>query len=92
MLCALNFVAVAEATQLALDAGVDAAMIPIALKGGRADSAILQEFMPKMAAKDYAPIVDFPHPATPITTTTEHRSNRTRKTAIDIQNVSIDKA
>ena len=55
VLCALNFVAVAEATQLALDAGVDAALIPLALKGGRADSAILQEFMPKMAAKDYSP-------------------------------------
>lgn len=55
VLCALNFVAVAEATQLALDAGVDAAKIPVALKGGRADSAILQEFMEKMAAKDYTP-------------------------------------
>lgn len=39
VLCALNFMAVAEATQLALDAGVDAAAIPGALKGGRADSA-----------------------------------------------------
>jgi len=55
VLCALNFVAVAEATQLALDAGVDAAKIPEAIKGGRADSAILQEFMAKMAVKDYTP-------------------------------------
>jgi len=55
VLCALNFVAVAEATQLALDAGVDAAKIPEALRGGRADSAILQEFMPKMARRDYSP-------------------------------------
>ncbi len=55
VLCALNFVAVAEATQLALDAGVDAKMIPQAIKGGRADSAILQEFMGKMAVKDYTP-------------------------------------
>jgi 2-hydroxy-3-oxopropionate reductase len=55
VLCALNFLAVAEATQLALDAGVDAAMIPQALRGGRADSAILQEFMAKMARKDYTP-------------------------------------
>jgi 2-hydroxy-3-oxopropionate reductase len=55
VLCALNFVAVAEATQLALDNGVDASKIPQALKGGRADSAILQEFMAKMAAKDYSP-------------------------------------
>lgn len=56
VLCALHFVAVAEATQLAQDAGVDAAKIPQALKGGRADSAILQEFMAKMAAKDYSPM------------------------------------
>ena len=55
VLCALNFVAVAEATQLALDAGVDAAKIPEAIRGGRADSAILQEYMAKMAAKDYTP-------------------------------------
>lgn len=53
VLCGLNFLAVAEATQLALDAGVDAAKIPIALKGGRADSAILQEYMPRYVAKDY---------------------------------------
>lgn len=53
VLCGLNFLAVAEATQLALDAGVDAAKIPTALKGGRADSAILQEYMPRYAAKDY---------------------------------------
>ena len=29
--------------------------IPAALKGGRADSAVLQEFMTKMAARDYTP-------------------------------------
>jgi 2-hydroxy-3-oxopropionate reductase len=52
-LCGLNFLAVAEATQLALDAGVDAAKIPQALKGGRADSAILQEYMPRYVARDY---------------------------------------
>lgn len=53
VLCGLGFLAVAEATQLALDAGVDAAKIPLALKGGRADSAILQEYMPRFVAKDY---------------------------------------
>jgi len=53
VLCGLGFLAVAEATQLALDAGVDASKIPGALKGGRADSALLQEYMPRMAAKDY---------------------------------------
>ncbi|MEL6523635.1 MAG: NAD(P)-dependent oxidoreductase [Pseudomonadota bacterium] len=53
VLCGLGFLAVAEATQLALDAGVDAAKIPVALKGGRADSALLQEYMPRFATKDY---------------------------------------
>lgn len=53
VLCGLGFLAVAEATALAEAAGVDAAMIPKALKGGRADSAILQEYMPRMAARDY---------------------------------------
>ena len=55
VLCACGFLAVAEATRLALDAGVDAARVPAALAGGRADSRILQEFMPKMAAFDFTP-------------------------------------
>jgi len=53
VLCGLGFLAVAEATKLAEDAGVDAAKIPQALKGGRADSAILQEYMPRYATRDY---------------------------------------
>lgn len=53
VLCGLGFLAVAEATQLALDAGVDAEKIPVALRGGRADSALLQEYMPRFANKDY---------------------------------------
>lgn len=53
VLCGLGFLAVAEATALAEAAGVDATMIPKALKGGRADSAILQEYMPRFAARDY---------------------------------------
>ena len=53
VLCGLGFLAVAEATQLALDAGVDAEKIPQALKGGRADSSLLQEYLPRFAAKDY---------------------------------------
>jgi 2-hydroxy-3-oxopropionate reductase len=55
VLCALNFVAVAEATALAEASGVDAAKIPQALRGGRADSAILQEYMPRFATRDYRP-------------------------------------
>lgn len=53
VLCGLGFIAVAEATALAEAAGVDAARIPEALRGGRADSAILQEYMPRFAARDY---------------------------------------
>ncbi|MFT4013863.1 MAG: NAD(P)-dependent oxidoreductase [Paracoccus sp. (in: a-proteobacteria)] len=53
VLCGLGFLAVAEATALAEAAGVDAAKIPQALKGGRADSALLQEYMPRYAARDY---------------------------------------
>lgn len=55
VLCACGFLAVAEATRLALDAGVDASRIPAALAGGRADSRILQEYMGKMAALDLTP-------------------------------------
>jgi len=55
VLCACNFLSVAEATRLALDGDVDARQIPAALAGGRADSRILQEFMPKMAVFDYSP-------------------------------------
>ncbi len=53
VLCGLGFLAVAEATALAEAAGVDAEMIPQALRGGRADSAILQEYMPRFATRDY---------------------------------------
>ncbi|MEM7445264.1 MAG: NAD(P)-dependent oxidoreductase [Pseudomonadota bacterium] len=55
LLCGIGFMAMAEATRLAQDAGVDAAKIPAALAGGRADSAILQEYMPRMVTKDYTP-------------------------------------
>lgn len=55
VLCGLNFLAVAEATALAEAAGVAADRIPAALAGGRADSAILQEYMPRFAARDYRP-------------------------------------
>ncbi len=46
---------VAEAIQFAQDAGVDAAKIPAALAGGRADSPVLQEWGTRMIAKDYVP-------------------------------------
>ena len=53
VLCGLGFMAVAEATALAEAAGVNVARIPEALRGGRADSALLQEYMPRFAARDY---------------------------------------
>ncbi len=51
-LCGIQFPGVAEATALAEDAGVVAAKTPEALRGGRADSAILQEYMPRFVARD----------------------------------------
>jgi len=55
ILCAANFLSVAEAVRFAESNGIDASRIPEALAGGRADSAILQEFMAKMAQRDYSP-------------------------------------
>ena len=49
-----NVVAVlAEAAALARRAGIDGALIPQALAGGRADSLPLQQFFPKMVAGDF---------------------------------------
>ena len=55
LFCAVQFQAVAEAVKLAEAGGVDPCAIPAALKGGRADSAIMQEFMAKFARRDYTP-------------------------------------
>ena len=55
ILCASHFLAVAEALRFAESHGVDATRIPAALAGGRADSRILQEFMAKMARRDFSP-------------------------------------
>jgi 3-hydroxyisobutyrate dehydrogenase len=52
VLVGTGFVAIAEAFRLARDAGVDAARIPACLAGGRADSRLLQEYLPHMAAGD----------------------------------------
>jgi 3-hydroxyisobutyrate dehydrogenase len=54
-LVAANVAVVAEATQLALDAGIDAKLIPEALAGGRADSVVLQDFMGRMIERDFTP-------------------------------------
>lgn len=45
----------AEATRLAVNAGVDAARLPEALAGGFADSAPLQLFVPRMVAAIHEP-------------------------------------
>jgi 2-hydroxy-3-oxopropionate reductase len=55
LLCAIGFQAVAEAVRLAEAGGVDATKLHAALAGGRADSQILREFGPKMAARDFTP-------------------------------------
>lgn len=55
LLCAIGFQAVAEAVRLAEAGGVDATRLAGALAGGRADSAILQEYGAKMACRDYTP-------------------------------------
>ena len=55
LFCALAFQAVAEAVKLAEAGGVDPAQIPAALAGGRADGRIMQEFMAKVAARDFTP-------------------------------------
>jgi len=54
VLVSCTFAVLAEACALAEHAGVDAARIPHALEGGRADSRLLQEFMPKMAASEFS--------------------------------------
>mgnify|MGYP001249041151 CR=1 FL=1 len=54
-LVAVHVAIVAEATQLALNAGIDTALIPQALAGGRADSVVLQDFMGRMVARDFEP-------------------------------------
>lgn len=55
ILCGIGFMAVAEITKLAENAGVDPLKIPQALQGGRADSALLQEYLPRMAVRDATP-------------------------------------
>ena len=55
LLAGCAFQALAEAATLARACGVDVAALPTALEGGRADSAILREFLPMMASGDHAP-------------------------------------
>jgi 3-hydroxyisobutyrate dehydrogenase-like beta-hydroxyacid dehydrogenase len=54
VLVSTGLAVLAEACALAERAGIDAAKIPEALAGGRADSRQLQEMFPKMVASDFA--------------------------------------
>ena len=55
-LCGVAFIALAEATRLGLNAGIDVERIPEAIAGGRADSNLLQEYLPRMARADFQPV------------------------------------
>jgi 2-hydroxy-3-oxopropionate reductase len=55
ILCAGQFLLLAESVRFAELHGVDATRIPAALAGGRADSRLMQEFMAKLAIRDYTP-------------------------------------
>ncbi|MBI1396299.1 MAG: NAD-binding protein [Betaproteobacteria bacterium] len=54
VLVATGLAVLAEACGLAERAGIDAAKIPDALSGGRADSKQLQEMFPKMVASEFS--------------------------------------
>ena len=51
-----GFALIAEAAALAMNAGIDARLIPSALAGGRADSRLLQEAMPEMVTPSGNPL------------------------------------
>ena len=55
-LCGVAFIALAESTRLGLNAGIDVERIPEAIAGGRADSTLLQEYLPRMARADFQPV------------------------------------
>ncbi|WP_276330461.1 NAD(P)-dependent oxidoreductase [Stella humosa] len=46
---------IAEAIQLAMNAGIDAMRLPEAFAGGRADSSLLRQSIPKMVSGDFTP-------------------------------------
>lgn len=46
---------IAEAVQLAINAGIDPLRLPEAFEGGRADSSLLRQSVPKMASGDFTP-------------------------------------
>jgi len=54
LVVACTMTVVAEATAFAEASGIDVSKLPGALAGGRADSLVLQQFMPRMAGRDQA--------------------------------------
>ncbi len=54
LLVACTMTVVAEATKLALDAGIDAAKLPDCLRGGYADSPVMQTLVPRMLKRQFA--------------------------------------
>lgn len=46
---------IAEAVQLAMNTGIDPLRLPEAFEGGRADSSLLRQSIPKMASGDFTP-------------------------------------
>jgi 3-hydroxyisobutyrate dehydrogenase len=46
---------IAEAVQLAMNTGIDPLRLPEAFEGGRADSSLLRQSVPKMASGDFSP-------------------------------------
>lgn len=46
---------IAEAVQLAINSGIDPLRLPQAFEGGRADSSLLRQSVPKMASGDFSP-------------------------------------
>ncbi|MDH3715169.1 MAG: NAD(P)-dependent oxidoreductase [Gammaproteobacteria bacterium] len=53
VLVACTFAMLGEACALAERAGIDAALLPHALEGGRADSYLLQEYLPRMVGAEF---------------------------------------
>ncbi|WP_108610761.1 NAD(P)-dependent oxidoreductase [Aminobacter sp. MSH1] len=54
MIVGATIAVLAEGLSLAEKAGINAAVLPVALAGGRADSSLLQQLWPKMAARDFS--------------------------------------
>ncbi len=54
LLVGCTMTVVAEATKLALDAGIDAAKLPDCLRGGYADSPVMQTLVPRMLKRQFA--------------------------------------